>query len=110
MLPLPVVMEICRLLHEGDLSQREIAAKLRVGRGSVNSLANGTRPVVGRLESKRDKSRRVAALPVRCPDCGGLVFAPCALCKTRAWRRRKRLKLHDGDDASRPPHTPRRAA
>ena len=40
MLPLSVVEEIRRLLDEGRYSQRKIAARLQVSRGSVNAIAS----------------------------------------------------------------------
>ena len=47
MLAAEVVLEICRLLGEGELSQRAIADRMRVSRGTVGAIANGKRPIYG---------------------------------------------------------------
>jgi predicted XRE-type DNA-binding protein len=107
MLSPDVVLEVSRLLAAGELSQRAIAAKLGVSRGSVGNIASGRCSIAGRLESARLARRdAVAGLPMRCPGCGGLVYAPCLLCEIRKRRRRERLRLTD--DSS--PPDPRRAA
>ena len=48
MLPLATVQEIRRLLDEGQLSQRKIAAQLGVSRGTVGAIASGRRGMFGR--------------------------------------------------------------
>jgi transcriptional regulator with XRE-family HTH domain len=87
-----VVEEIRDLLAEGALSQRKIAQRMGVSRGTVNAIARGRRPVYA-------SGRRVPGIdfippsgrPVRCPGCGGMVQMPCLLCYLRAIGRRERL-------------------
>ncbi len=77
-----VIGEIQRLLERGELSQRRIATRTGVSRGTVNSVANGTR-------AERDAGRRQRperfdpprGLPHRCPSCGRLVQMPCLACR-----------------------------
>jgi hypothetical protein len=75
-----------RLLLEGKLSRREIADRLGISRGSVNSIFNGTL-------TTRDESPAVAdgdpleTGPIeRCATCGGRVYMPCRLCAVRDWK------------------------
>ena len=82
-----VVDEICHLLDEGAISQRKIAQRLGVSRGTVNALAQGKRPhSLGRRDAAEDFLAPVGP-PRRCPGCGGLVLMPCLLCHVRAMRR-----------------------
>jgi hypothetical protein len=80
-----IVDEIQRFLLSGTLSQRKIARRLGVSRGTVNAVALGKRPEASRRH-------REEALPpplgpvVRCPGCGGLVHSPCLLCRVRAYQ------------------------
>ena len=77
-----IIREIQRLLERGELSQRKIATKTGVSRGTVNSVANGSR-------ADRDARRRQHSagfdpphgLPRRCPSCGRLVQMPCLACR-----------------------------
>lgn len=96
MLPLELVLEIKRLLDETELSRRAIARQLGVSRGVVNDIAAGRRGLVGakpRDDDAWNPSREV--LPSRCSTCGGKVFKPCHLCRTRAFLRRERsLQRH----------------
>jgi hypothetical protein len=83
-----VVKEIRRMLAEGSLSQRAIAQRMGVSRGTVCAIAQGKR---------RDYPPRFfrndmyfippAGRPVRCAGCGGLVQMPCLACYVRKWRR-----------------------
>ena len=75
-----------KLLLEGKLSRREIADRLGISRGSVNSIFNGTL-------TTRDESPPVAdgdpleTGPIeRCVTCGGRVYMPCRLCAVREWK------------------------
>ena len=87
MLSLAVVLEIRRLLDEDELTQREIAVRLGVSRSTVCAVASGRRAIelgVERpLNPRRNEPKR---LPQRCHTCGGLVFAPCRLCRVRMYR------------------------
>ena len=87
MLSLTQVLKVRRLLDEGALSQRAIAQKMKISRGIVGAIASGQRGLFGRDEAAPAKyAINPGALPVRCPDCGGLVFLPCLLCAARAYR------------------------
>jgi len=81
-----IIDEVRLLLAEGELSQRKIAARLGISRGTVYAIASGRR---------RDRRRPADAgggtghcdssgPPQRCPGCGGLVYMPCRLCRLRA--------------------------
>lgn len=97
MLPLVKVEEVKRLLDEGKLSQRKIAAKLGVSRGTVGSIANGKRGIYGREPDHSEPTLCCPDLPPeRCPSCGGMVYMPCVLCKAREYRQREKklLQLH----------------
>lgn len=88
MLHVAVVREIRRLLDQGQLSQRSIAARLGVSRGVVGQIAAGTRGLHGSGETIRMvKPAPIDALATRCPGCGGKVYAPCRLCRVRAFTR-----------------------
>jgi hypothetical protein len=91
MLALSVVEEIDRLLKEGQLSQRRIAERLGVSRGTVSAIASGQRALYGRT-AEDDKSGGVPALPAeRCPKCGFLIHPPCLVCRTRQFRHGRRV-------------------
>ena len=89
MLTLATVQEISRLVEEGELSQRKIARKLGVSRGTVGSIASGRRGMFGR-EPEEDCPELCCfdAPPERCPGCGAMVYMPCVLCRTREYQRR----------------------
>lgn len=89
------IKEIQRLLADGEISQRQIAKKLRVARGTVNAIANGTRGSHGR-EMNRAKTGKLTSsdwltdLPqAKCPECGVVGYVPCIACEARAFRRRQ---------------------
>jgi hypothetical protein len=87
MLSATLVLEIRRLLNEGELSRRAISRKCGVSRSTVYAIANGKCGVDGRmLELKAcEQEPRLK----RCQECGGLVVQPCVLCRARAYRRRQ---------------------
>ena len=91
MLPLKQVEEVRRLLDTGGLSQRKIAAKLAVSRGTVNAIASGKRGLYGRESDPLDNLNSSGSPPERCPGCGALVFMPCVLCKTREYIARQQV-------------------
>jgi hypothetical protein len=79
--------EVRRLLIGGELSQRDIALRVGVSRGTVQAIASGRRPdyPTGRLREPRDET--VPSGPMRrCPTCGGMVQMPCLLCRVRRMR------------------------
>ncbi|MAT68487.1 MAG: hypothetical protein CMJ58_03090 [Planctomycetaceae bacterium] len=91
MLSVKVVEEICRLLAEGELSQRAIAKRLSVSRGVIGAIASGKRGIYGRETPRAaDPTDWDGQPPQRCPTCGGMVRMPCLLCEARAYRRRQR--------------------
>jgi hypothetical protein len=86
MLALSLVQEIERLLQDGTLSQRKIAARLGVGRGTVAAIASGRRGIYGR-EPDDDLDPLVhRSPPERCAACGFLVYMPCMVCRAREHR------------------------
>ena len=89
MLKPALVAEVRRLLAEGRLSQRAIARRLGVSRGSVLAIARGKRP--DRPPAEPLDEVRWEGPPARCPGCGGMVFLPCRACATRQAQIRKRL-------------------
>ena len=90
MLHLATVQEIQRLLDEGQLSQRKIAARLGVGRGTVGAIASGRRGLFGREpETEAAELCCYDAPPERCEGCGAMVYMPCVLCRTRQYQQRK---------------------
>lgn len=91
MLALSVVEEIDRLLKEGELSQRQIAVRLKVSRGTVSAIARGERGLFGRTP-EGDQPSEAPVLPAeRCPKCGFLVYQPCLVCRTREYRHGRRV-------------------
>jgi hypothetical protein len=91
MLATPLVQEIDRLLKEGKLSQRKIAARLGVSRGTVGAIAGGRRGLHGKDPQADAFAARCASLPpVRCPHCGYRVYQPCLVCRARRHRERRK--------------------
>ena len=87
MLSTALIMEVRRELDRGTLSHREISRRLGVSRGIIAAMAKGERGDHGRSpdnENFRKSPRRPLTRPVRCPECGGLVFAPCRQCAAQA--------------------------
>lgn len=83
MIAITVVHKIRLLLGEGTLSQRKIASRLGISRGTVNSIALGKRP--DRIPDHEDDDFvPPSGLPQRCPTCGALVQMPCLACRVRA--------------------------
>jgi hypothetical protein len=87
MIPRAAVDEIQRLLTEGRLSQRKIARKVGVSRGTVGAIARQERPFdrAGQPEPE-ENARAAGAPPARCGTCGGMVRMPCLACRVRAIR------------------------
>jgi len=80
-----MIDSIRELLAAGQLSQRKIARRLGVSRGTVAGVAAGRRPDYEAIRRKREESRQPIPLgPLgRCATCGGLVYQPCRLCELR---------------------------
>jgi DNA-binding XRE family transcriptional regulator len=93
MLSLSLIDEIDRLLSEGKLSQRKIAIRLGVSRGTVNAIARGQRSLYGREpedDANDDNQLCISTTPPRrCPSCGYRVYAPCRICRTREHQQRR---------------------
>lgn len=93
MLATAVVQEIDRLLKEGQLSHRKIAARLGVSRGTVNAIASGRRGLHGMDPSDgRCGAGRASSPPMRCPGCGYRVYEPCLICRARSHRERQKIR------------------
>ncbi|HZZ27146.1 MAG TPA: helix-turn-helix domain-containing protein [Pirellulales bacterium] len=88
MLPQAKVDEIRLLLAKGTVSQRQIARELGISRGTVGAIAAGKRPNYSIKIPDEGIDRMV--MPTRCRGCGGLVRAPCRLCRIRALIARER--------------------
>jgi hypothetical protein len=91
MLPTALIHEIDRLLHEGRMSQRQIAAHLNVSRGTISAIACGQRGLFGKDPIDTDSPLVPTSPPTRCPHCGYRIYLPCNICRTRAHRQRQRL-------------------
>jgi transcriptional regulator with XRE-family HTH domain len=76
------VAEIRRWLAQGNLSQRKIAQRTGVSRGTVATIAAGKRPDYEALrQHKLDEFAEPTGPPQRCPGCGRLVIMPCLACR-----------------------------
>ncbi|NLX97353.1 MAG: hypothetical protein GXY83_14380 [Rhodopirellula sp.] len=96
-----LVKRIERNLAEGQLTQREIAQKLGVGRGSVLAIAKRRRSG-GQCSNPMPEPHEVEK-PIEpaewCPGCRAMVQMPCLLCTLRhalanGWLKRS-LSGHD---------------
>ena len=76
-----VVLEIRRLLDEGNLSWRAIGERIGVSRTMVGHVAKGRR------RPKSLVAEGKTQLPSRCRKCGGMVYKPCRLCRVRSYQR-----------------------
>lgn len=91
MLSPAIVEEIRRLLAEGRLSQRRIAAATGVSRTTVSNIARGRRPDYPQRGCEDELGLACGPL-ARCPGCGGRVYMPCRLCHVRAVAARRAFK------------------
>jgi transcriptional regulator with XRE-family HTH domain len=93
MLELAKIREVERLLAEGKLSQRKIAAASGVSRTTIGAIAAGRRPdYEARRLAEASKNEPLGPL-ARCPECGGLVHTPCRLCRLRKLKTAERQTL-----------------
>ena len=91
MLAKSLIDEIHRLLKLGNLSQRKIAAQLRVSRGTVSAIASGRRGLFGREASDEEPfPHGPQSPPERCVRCGYRVYAPCLVCRSRDFQERQK--------------------
>jgi transcriptional regulator with XRE-family HTH domain len=85
------ISEIRCLLEEGTLSQRSIAARLGVSRGTVSAVALGKRPdYEARRRLRGEDLIPPRGVPRRCPECGRRVQMPCLACYLQSARQRGR--------------------
>jgi hypothetical protein len=73
-----------RLLSEGKLSHRKIARAVGISRASVGAIALGRRPDYEARQLERAAQVEPLGPLARCPQCGGMVYTPCRLCRVRA--------------------------
>ena len=79
------------MLDEGQLSHRNIALKLGVSRGTIGAIASGRLGIHGRESGPEITEYGFQeSAPERCHDCGAMVYKPCVLCRTLAYRSRRR--------------------
>ena len=77
-----IIRKILHLVKQGKMSQRQIAKRLGVSRGTVQAVAQGRR-------SEHIPAAIASAVtwivpsgkPKRCPDCGSCVKMPCLACQ-----------------------------
>ena len=93
MLPIALINEIDRLLREGELSQRKIADRLGVSRGTISAIASGRRGLYGKDPLETYSPLIPTSPPTRCPHCGYRVYLPCLICLSRQHQQRQIL-LH----------------
>lgn len=98
------VSEIRRMLADGQWSQRDIAQRTGVSRGSVHAIAAGKRPE--RDATPNPNADEPPGIPVRCPTCGGLVYAPCVLCRVRNRKAEESRRGSPRDRRQAPPAWP----
>lgn len=91
MLTTALVLEVDRLLREGELSQRQIAAHLCVSRGTVSAIASGRRGLHGKEPFRTYSPLVPTSPPTRCPHCGYRVYLPCLVCRVRTHQHQQRF-------------------
>ena len=64
---------------------------LEVSRGTVGAIASGKRPNYPVIVPEEEIDSSIP--PVRCRDCGGLVYAPCHLCRVRVLKAREQALM-----------------
>jgi hypothetical protein len=90
MLARSLVDEIASLLIQGELSQRQIAIRLGVSRGTVSAIARGDRVLNGKEATNGQSAMLGGSSPKRCPRCGYRIYIPCLVCRTRQHREREK--------------------
>ena len=74
------IREAETLLATGKLSQRKIAQRTGLSRGTISLIANGKRKIYVKTIDPDIPGEPEKSPPVRCPSCGGMVRMPCLLC------------------------------
>jgi len=90
MIAAEVVEQVRQLLREGAMSQRKIARRVGVSRGTVGAIPRGR--TVGRrpnVPPSHDYGFPHNGPVERCPGCGAMVHMPCLACRVRAIRQRE---------------------
>jgi hypothetical protein len=85
-----IVMEIRQMLAQGSISQRAIAQRMGVSRGTVWAIAQGKRRDRPRIIQGNSQFIAPAGRAVRCCGCGGMVQMPCLACYIRRWQSKQR--------------------
>ncbi len=76
--------EAHRLLAEGTLSRRKIAALVGISRSTVSAIASGSYAErIARKQAPIDRSIVPRGPLARCRQCGGMVYMPCWACHVR---------------------------
>jgi hypothetical protein len=79
-----LVEQVERLLTKDKLSHRRIASITGVSRGTIAAIASGKRRIQPKTSRFWDEEPLVPDVPPqRCPECGGMVYMPCRLCRAR---------------------------
>lgn len=94
MITTDIIDEVRRMLREGRLSQRKIAERTGVSRGTVNAVASGKRVDYSNRPTRKSDFTPPRGLPTRCPSCGGLVRMPCLVCYLRGRIKSERARCH----------------
>lgn len=92
MIPDFVIEEAQKLLEQGGMSYRKIAAQVGVSRGVVSEVAQGNRRPCG-VDENGVNGDSVIVSPIKCVGCGRLIIIiPCVACRAREYRRRHKVK------------------
>jgi hypothetical protein len=79
-----LIEQVQQLLIEGKFSHRKIERITGVSRGTIGAIAAGKRCIRPRSAGFWEDEPVVPDVPPqRCPDCGGMVYMPCRLCRTQ---------------------------
>ena len=81
MIPLAKAQSILEL-SEAGLSQRQVAATLKIARGTVRAVLRGTWAGWSRHAAKSPRPAQAKPRLGRCPECGRRVLLPCRACQS----------------------------
>ena len=85
--------EAHRLLAEGNLSRRKIAAIVGISRSTVSAIATGDYVErLARRQPRTDANPAPRGPLARCPECGGMVYMPCWACHVRALKEKEQAE------------------
>ena len=97
-----VIDTVRQLLAEGKLSYREIALRTGISRSTISSVASGKRVADDTKFLENDAPLQPPGPARRCPNCGGLVYLPCKLCRARAMNLNSRTQAVEDPSSRRP--------